>query len=140
MKKLICAIAAVGLLSACAEEAEVAEEEEVIADTAMGETAMTETTAGVWDTDADGQFDQSEFTSFRNNFGTWDADANGSLTQEEFNAGWTQAGWTNPEGAFTAFDDNSDGMLGNDEFFSDDEWGEWDANSDGVLDDNEWTF
>lgn len=143
MKKLFCAIAALGLLSACAEEAEEAEvtEEEALADAQVNETAMEPaTTLATWDANADGQFQQTEYTANANNFGTWDADSNASLSQEEFNAGWTQAGWEDGEGAFTAFDDNSDGMLANDEFFSEDEWGEWDANSDGVLDTNEWTF
>lgn len=140
MKKLLCAVATLGLLAACAEEAEVVEEEN-IADAEVNETAMAPaTTAGVWDANADSQFQQAEYTSYRENFGTWDADADGSLTQDEFNAGWNEAGWSDGESAFTGFDDNSDGVLDNNEFFSDDGWSEWDANSDGVLDQNEWRY
>lgn len=140
MKKIICAMAAIGLLSACAEEPEVADDE-LVADTEVNDTAMaTETTVVAWDTNNDAQFQQDEYNTFGDNFTTWDTDASGTLTSEEFNAGWTQAGWSNPEGAFTAFDDNNDSMLAEDEFFGEDEWTEWDANNDGVLDENEWTF
>ena len=140
MKKLFCAVASIGLLAACADEAEVVEEE-TIADAEVNETAMEPaTTAAGWDTNADAQFQQAEYTSFGDNFGVWDADSDGSLTEEEFGAGWTEAGWNDSEGAFSAFDDDEDGVLGDGEFFSDDEWGEWDANSDGVLDENEWTY
>ena len=143
MKKLLCAIAAVGLLGACADEAEV--EEEVIADAGLADTtanepAMAPANAG-WDADGDSRFQQAEYTTFgETNFNAWDADANSSLTEDEFNAGWTQAGWDDSEGAFSTFDDNSDGVLDDNEFFGEDEWGEWDANSDGLLDENEWTY
>lgn len=140
MKNLLCAVAALGLLSACTNEPEVAEDDTVLADAEVNETALEPVTTSTWDSDADGQFQQAEYTAVGETFGTWDADSDGTLTEEEFGSGWTDAGWDNSAGAFTAFDDSGDGLLDNDEFFADDEWSEWDANSDGVLDTNEWTY
>ncbi len=47
---------------------------------------------------------------------------------------------TNAEGAYTAFGDNADNMLTEDEFFAQDEWTEWDASQDASLDETEWTY
>jgi len=139
MKKYLCAIAAVSLLGACAEEAEVVDEN-AIADTEVNSTALEAGSNGAWDSNADGLFQEAEYTSLGSSFTTWDSDADGFLSDDEFEAGWTQTGWNDSEGAFAAFDDDGDGVLSNDEFFSDDEWSEWDANDDGVLDESEWTF
>lgn len=140
MRKLFCAAAAIGLLTACANEPEVAEEDTVLADSEVNETALETDVTTAWDTNDDGIFQETEYTAVGETFGNWDLDSDGGLTGEEFNTGWTEEGWNDSEGAFAAFDDNEDDLLGDDEFFSEDEWGEWDANGDGLLDSNEWTY
>lgn len=140
MRKLFCAAAAIGLLTACTNEPEVAEEDTVLADSEVNETALETDATTAWDTNGDGIFQEAEYTAVGETFGNWDLDSDGGLTGEEFNTGWTEAGWNDSEGAFAAFDDNEDDLLDDGEFFSEDEWGEWDADSDGLLDSNEWTY
>ena len=142
MKKLLIMTSAVSalFLSACADEPEVAEIEE----TAYNEdavTPMTETAAYDWDTNDDGIFQEAEYTSWGDQGLTgWDTDGDGQLTAEEFNSGWTMAGFTQPDTVFTAWDDNNDGFLADDELFDDEEWTEWDANGNGVLEETEFGY
>lgn len=96
------------------------------------------TNAGLFDTNRNGLFERTEYTAFRNNMGMWDTNRDRVINRAEFGAGWNSIGWDDDTGAFSAFDDNSDGIIGNDEFFSDDEFGLWDEDQDGVLDDDEW--
>lgn len=64
----------------------------------------------------------------------WDSDANGALDAEEFRQGMRQEGW------FDAEDDDDDGRIVPTEFgdLGEDEYGDWDANSDGYLEDIEY--
>ena len=55
-------------------------------------------------------------------------------------AGWTGAGFTSADSVFTAWDDNSDGFLTDDEFFDDEEWTEWDADNSGMLEQSEFGY
>ena len=146
---LIASTAAASLfLASCGEEAEVAEEGIVAEGVGMGEGigeagvgAVEQVGVATWDTDNDGLFNETEYTAWRDRGLTeWDTDADNQLTQQEFEAGWTQAGFTNAGGVFTDWDDNNDGFLSNDEWFDDEEWGEWDADTSGVLETGEWGY
>lgn len=134
-------------LAACGEEPEVTQAEApVVADPVdTGTENMTldppaGTSAG-WDTNNDRNFDRAEFTGFGDRgFLGWDGDKDQRLSRAEFESGWGQTGWREPGTAFTAFDDNNDTYLSNDEFFGEDEFSEWDRNSSGVIESNEWGF
>lgn len=145
MKKFLLVPMCAALLVACGEEAEVAETEapvgtELGADTGLGtDVAVAQPVA--WDANNDRMIDRNEFTGIGDRgFLGWDGDNDKRLNQQEFELGWTQAGFQNGGEVFTAFDDNNDTFLGNDEFFSDDEFGEWDANRNGILEQNEFGY
>lgn len=140
MKKIFCTVAVLGLLAGCSNEPEVVEEDTVLADTEVNDTALETDATTAWDTNGDELFQETEYTAVGETFGNWDLDSDGGLTSEEFNTGWTNQGWSDSEGAFASFDNNGDGLLDNDEFFSNEEWAEWDADSNGVLDNNEWAY
>lgn len=149
MKKIMTAIALVSAaaLSACGEEPEVttAEMPNAVDPVDTNTEAVTAdppagTSAG-WDINNDRNFDQAEFTGYGDRgFLGWDNDKDQRLSNAEFEQGWTQAGWREPGTAFTAFDDNNDTFLSNDEFFGEDEFTEWDKNRNGMLEDDEWAF
>ncbi len=140
-------IAAAGLTTACDREPEVtaaevptpvdpvdAGTEMVVADPPAG------TSAG-WDMNNDGNFDRAEFSGYGDRgFLGWDGDKDQRVSSTEFEAGWREAGWRDASTAFTAFDDNNDTFLSNDELFAEDEFGEWDKNRNGLLERNEWVF
>ena len=139
-------LATAGLLSACGQEPEAAEVEApaavepVGAGTELGAAGAPLDNAG-WDMNNDGNFDRAEFTGYGDRgFLTWDSDKDQRLSRTEFESGWTGAGWGDPGTAFTAYDDNTDTYLSNDEFFGEDEFLEWDGNSNGILEPNEWVF
>lgn len=135
-------LATMGLLAACSDEPEVTEAEAPLAVDPVDTNAelVTADPAG-WDVNNDSNFDRAEFSGYGDRgFLGWDTNRDQNLSREEFDAGWTQAGWRDGGTAFSAFDDNNDTMLSNDEFFAEDEFSEWDRNSDGVLDSNEWGF
>ena len=144
---LALSLATVGILSACGEEPEVTQAEAPVAVDAVdtGTEMVTAdappgTSAG-WDINNDGNFDRAEFTGYGDRgFLGWDGDRDQRLSRTEFESGWTAAGWRDAGTAFTAFDDNNDTFLSNDEFFGEDEFGEWDRNANGVLESNEWVF
>ena len=141
------ALAAALPLAACGEEPEVSQAEAPtpVDPVDTGTENMTAdppagTSAG-WDTNNDGNFDRAEFAGYGDRgFLGWDGDKDQRLSRTEFESGWTQAGWREPGTAFTAMDDNNDTYLGQDEFFAEDEFGEWDRNSNGVLETEEWGF
>jgi hypothetical protein len=134
-------------LTACGEEPEVSQAETPTpvdpVDTAT-ENVTADPPAGTsagWDTNNDRNFDRAEFTGYGDRgFLGWDNDNDRRLSRTEFDAGWTEAGWREPGTAFTAFDDNNDTFLGEDEFFGEDEFTEWDRNANGMLETEEWTF
>ncbi|WP_126171911.1 hypothetical protein [Altericroceibacterium xinjiangense] len=139
MKLLLTATAAASalLLSACGSEPEVAETE-VVEPVAP---AVTPVGATAWDTDNDGMFNQTEYTAWRERGMTeWDTDADGQLNENEFNTGWTNAGFQNGAGLFGDWDDNTDGFVDSNEWFSDDEWSTWDANNSGILEREEFGY
>lgn len=147
MRVILASLATIALLSGCAEEAEVTEAEAPLAtdpvDTGL-ETVSADPPAGAnagWDLDDDGNFDRAEFTGFGDRgFLGWDNDGDGRLGEQEFEEGWTEAGWRDADTAFGAFDDDDNTFLSNDEFFAEDEFGEWDADGSGVLESSEWRF
>ena len=93
-----------------------------------------------WDRDKDNRFERNEFLAFGPNHWKWDFTSAGSLTPEKFENGWTQTGWKDSARAFREFDENGDGGVTSDEFFTEDQWAKLDANGDGVLDAKEWTY
>ncbi|MET1755934.1 hypothetical protein ABVV53_10760 [Novosphingobium sp. RD2P27] len=143
---VLCAALAATPLAAC-QDAEVTEAEAPVAvdpvDTGS-EVVTTDPPVGTsagWDTNNDGNFDRNEFTGYRDTgFLGWDDDKDTRLSRTEFEAGWAEAGWRDPGTAFTAFDDNADTFLSDDEFFGEDEFSEWDKNANGVLERGEWNF
>ena len=142
---LALSLATAGLLSACSNEPEVAETEAPAAveptETVDGAaTAPLAANAG-WDSNSDRNFDRNEFSGYGDRgFLAWDKDKDQRLSTSEFESGWSEAGWRDSQTALTAFDDNGDTFLSNEEFFGEDEFGEWDANANGVLESNEWVF
>ena len=144
---LFASLATLALLSACGEEPEVTQAEAPVAvdpvDTnteLVTADAPAGTSAG-WDINNDRNFDRAEFTGFRDSgFMGWDGDKDQRISRTEFESGWTAAGWRDAGTAFTAFDDNNDTFLSNDEYFGEDEFGEWDKNANGILESDEWVF
>lgn len=142
MKPLLtCATAAAALLlSACGPDPEPVEVAEV--DTAV--VAPPGTTTGVataWDTNADGLLQEAEYSAWdQQGISGWDLNNDNRLDQQEFATGWTNAGFSNPDAVFTAWDDDNDTFLSDDEFFDDEEWGEWDTNNSGILEANEFAY
>ena len=125
-KMLLTAIAATGLLGACA------------ANDLDNRVAGSD--VQVWDADNDGFFEEGEYAAFGEQFATWDDDANGWLDNDEFDAGWREVGFDDSDGAFDTFDDDDNGWLGEDEFFNDDDFGVWDNDDDDRLGPDEWGF
>lgn len=145
MKKFLvfAPIAALGLLTACGNEAEVAETEAPLATETLGtETELaTPAAATTWDTNGDGRFEQAEYTTYGTaNYGLYDTNRDNRIDKNEFNTGWTTAGWRDGDRGFGLFDSNSDGFLDNNEFFGNDRYATFDANSDGVLEGEEWNY
>lgn len=132
----IAAASSFALMAACTEEPDVIEADELAADrTTMADPIGT---VGTWDTNNDGMFDEAEYRAWGERGVTgWDTDADGMLSMQEFDAGWTEAGFNNGNDVFLAWDDDNDGFLTDGEFFDDEEWTEWDANSSGLLENDE---
>lgn len=141
MKMLLtgASVAALLVLAACGPEPEevvVAEVEPAVVVDPVGTTGVT-----TWDTNADGMFQEAEYTAWRDQgVGAWDTNADTRLDRQEFSTGWTNAGFNGADDVFVAWDDNNDGFLADDEFFDDEEWDEWDANDDGMLEAGEFTY
>lgn len=147
MKAFLIATAAASalMLSACSEEPEVVETEELGTDEAVlspDATSVAEPVAlTTWDTNNDGVFQEAEYTAWgQNGITAWDTDADNRLSADEFNTGWTGAGFNDSASVFSAWDDDSDGYLTSEEYFDDEEWTEWDANSSGVLETTEFGY
>lgn len=140
--KLIATVAATGLLAACGGETQVAQDDTTVATDTLGTDFETGTAQmPAWDTNTDDMFQRDEFTAARTTwFNEWDTNDDGRLSQEEFTTGWTEAGFSNAQGAFDEFDENNDSFLTEDEFLTDDQWDEWDANDDGVLTPDEFEY
>ena len=147
MKKFLLVSLGAALLAACGEDADVTENETPVvtdaADTAP-EIIESDAPAGPnasWDANNDQMIDRNEFTGMGDRgFLGWDGDNDQRLSQTEFESGWTEAGFQNGGEVFTAFDDNSDSFLDGGEFFSEDEFAEWDTNSNGILEQNEFGY
>ncbi|WP_373055866.1 hypothetical protein [Zunongwangia sp. H14] len=115
-----------------------------------------------WDGDDDGTLDEDEF--YKTTFGNTDANDDDSISEEEWNQGYSgMYGNYAEEADFDTFDANDDGILDMNEWrngFSDSEWfdpydgddsddliteaewndglyGDWDTNSDGRIDEDE---
>lgn len=102
---------------------------------------FSETNAGLFDTDRDGKFERNEYDAFGdNNFGVWDSNDDGWIAEDEFGLGWNNIGWDDDDGVFDTFDDDGNNYLDSNEFFDDEEFIEWDTNSDGFLGTDEWGF
>ena len=147
MKKFLLLAFSATLLTACGEDADVtANEAPAITDPAdlAPEAVQNDAPAGPnasWDANNNQMIDRNEFTGINDQgFLGWDNDTDQQVSQAEFEEGWTEAGFQNGGEVFTAFDDNSDGFLGTDEFFSDDEFAEWDTNGNGILEREEFAY
>lgn len=148
MRKLILPCAAALALMACQNEA--VEEEGVGTDVAEVDTGAEgigvegQQTAGQplsWDADNDTLIDENEFTGFGDQgFAGWDGDGDDSIGMPEFERGWTEAGFNNPQEAFTRFDANNDQRLERNEFFTQDQFATWDANNNDVLEREEFAY
>lgn len=129
-KLLVAAVAAGGLLAGCATDAGL-----------IDENVFAEGSAGVFDTDGDGLFESAEYDAFGDTyFDNWDTNDDDWLDAGEFDVGWDSVGFDDETGAFETFDNDDNGFLGDDEFFDDEEFGAWDTDRDGALDDDEWGF
>lgn len=146
MKYFLVATAAASalMLSACSDEPEVVVVEDLgyeEADLGADAPSVAATGAATWDTNNDGLLQKAEYTAWnRRGISVWDTDSDNRLSVEEFGAGWIDAGFKDPDTIFALWDDNVDGYLTDDEFFDDDEWTNWDTNSNGVLEPTEFGY
>ena len=93
---------------------------------------------GVWDANDDGFVDTNEFGANwvgTDEFGVWDANDDGFLDENEWGIG---VGDNDAEfGLFDDWDTDNDNRLGVNEFGVG-SFGVFDDNSDGLIDDDEW--
>ncbi|WP_164549718.1 hypothetical protein [Altericroceibacterium xinjiangense] len=140
-KPVVISIVACAMLAACESEPQVVAVEGVEQSEVDYSVADNQDELSRWDVDADGQLSQTEYGSVGSLAGhAWNTDDNPGLGPEEFASGWTRVGWTNPQAAFAAFDDDGDGILQAAELFDQEEWTEWDTDSSGKLEFGEFSY
>lgn len=93
-----------------------------------------------WDADNDGMLNKEEF--LKTTFANTDADDDNGINQGEWNVGYDGffGNWTGDD--FATFDEDSDGILDNEEWnnvFTDSDWFEtFDADTNSMLTEDEW--
>lgn len=131
--------AALLLLCGCEAEPEVVYVEDTETPDEEADEDISEVAS--WDVNGDDRIQSIEYLAWAHRgVAGWDRTGDGLLDEAEFRAGWTEAGWTQPEVIFAAWDKNRDATLTEDEFFTEDAWREWDADEDGELSEREFEY
>lgn len=96
---------------------------------------------GAWDPNTDTQIDENEFFEMFGNgdyYSQWDADGDGMLAEEEWKEGFSDTYEDREyDGAFGDWDSNSDGYLDSDEY-SAGTFNMWDEDGNGYIDNDEY--
>lgn len=138
------AAASILMLSACSDGPEVVVTEDLGNEEARissDATILDEPVAATWDTNNDGILQKDEYTAWhQRGISAWDTNSDNRLSLQEFSAGWIDAGFKDADTIFALWDDNVDQYLTDDEFFDDEEWPNWDTNSNGALEPTEFGY
>lgn len=102
--------------------------------TALPAAAGTHCTTYQADANADGRIDRDEWADYRDiTYDDWDTDGDGMIEESEFERCWTVSGASHDHDLYDLWDVDGDDALNSDEFFSDDRYGDHDADEDGFL-------
>ena len=104
---------------------------------------------GYVDVNNDGYITGNEWNTYRSStYNYWDTNGDGRISQSEFEhcyraGGFYRTGYYNPDywpQYWSSFDDNRDGYLSADEYWSANAWARIDRNLNGRIDANEWLW
>lgn len=135
-RRIIATIAAVAGLGGCTAEPQETEQDsvEAVAEPAAVAGPTEDERCGTrLDANQDGMVQEAEYNSFGFAFDNWDVDDDYRISPAEFQRCWDVVASGSAEPVFRAFDEDGNGFLSQEEFFSNEEFHRWDADGDGAI-------